>query len=202
MPVGLLTTTWTGGPSSPGKTIMCIDGDGAADFGAALAAVRQWWIDLAFYIPTDYVLQVDGSIDLVDEATGQLSGEYVAATPPGPVTGGYSGVYASGSGYRVDWATAGIRNGRRVRGRTYIVPLGGTLFTGDGVVDPAVVSATQTAATTLIGALDAAAAPLGVYSRPIKADPAAGVEPAAGVLNDVIGSKVPSKGAFLRGRRD
>lgn len=197
MTVSQIRTTWTGGPSSPGLTVMNVDGSGTTNWAAAAAAVRTFWSALGGGIPDEYSLQVEALIEEFNEGSGALIGEVSlgVADTPAPLPGTYTGTYAAGVGGRVDWLTSGIRNGRRVRGRTFIVPLASAAFDSAGAVSGANQTAWGTAGQTLIDDLEAAGAPLVVWSKPTLANP-------VGSMTPVIGVRPASKAAVLRGRRD
>lgn len=194
MTVAVVRATWTGGPSSPGVSTFCLDYDGVAVIDDAQASIRGFLANLGGMIPTGYSVQVEQLTELYDEATGQLTGEYNAAAAVAPVTGAATGVYAAGVGFRVDWSTATIRNGRRVRGRTFVVPVQGGSFQEDGTINTPTRDGVQTAASALISNLAADGAPFVIWSRPSQKYP-------VGALADVVAAKVPDKAAWLRGRR-
>ena len=110
------------------------------------------------------------------------------------VTGGVgtSGTdYVGGTGAVIRWETGTVERKRRVRGHTYIVPIGGGNFTTAGQVGAATVAAFKAAADTFIA--DASGGAL-VWHRPKAPD--------AGEGKIVTASFVPSTPAFLRSRRD
>lgn len=197
MAVAQIRTVWTGGPSAPGLTVMNVQDTGSANWGAAAAAVRAFFNSLSGGIPNEYSLQVDPLIESYSETTGALIGE-VSLSPaatPAVITCTNTGGYAAGVGGRIDWTTSDIRNGRRVRGRTFIVPMASTNFGVNGEITGANTQAWAGFAQTLLGALQNASAPLVVWSRPTLAQP-------VGTMAPVIGLRVPVKASVLRGRRD
>lgn len=195
MTVASIHTIWSGGPSAPGLTVMNVDADTALDFSAALAAVVDFWTAVKGYLSNDYSLQVDPNVDLFNEADGGISGAFTENPAPAPVLGAGAGGYANGIGGRIDWATSGIVGRRRVKGRTFLVPLTSGVFNDTGLISPTVQTTFGNAATALINALETAGTPLVVWSRP-------GKGLADGAKNQVIAATVPTKPAVLRGRRD
>jgi len=135
------------------------------------------------------LITIPNTGDLLDVATGELSGTW-SETATYTVASATAGVYAAGTGARVTWATSGIRNGRRVKGSTFLVPLVGTCYAVDGTIDAAVNTGFQTAAQALV---TASAGHMRVYSRP-KAG-------SAGQQNTVIGAAAPDFVSGLRSRR-
>lgn len=195
MSVIQIKTTWTGGPSSPGVTIFNLEGGLTGDFQAALAAVQAFWSSTIINIPDEYTLQVEPVSFEYNEVSGTLTGTQEATVPPAPLTGGATGPYAHGVGIRIDWKTVGIRNGRRVSGRTFLTPFTSSAFTNTGVVDTAYRDGTKTNALDLLDALATAGHPLMVWSRPSDKWP-------SGQLTTVSTAEVPGKAGILRGRRD
>ena len=197
MTVAQIVTTWTGGPSSPGMTVMCVDDSGTSNYEAAVAAVAAFWNAIDEVIPNEYSLQVSPLVEIFNEATGALSGEVQlnTASTPAPTIGLSAGAYMHGVGTRIDWRTSSIRNGRRVSGRTFIVPTHAPSFTDAGILAPISVSLLGNAAETLLDSLTTAQAPLVVWSRPSLKNPVGAIAP-------VLGATVPTKAAVLRGRRD
>jgi hypothetical protein len=136
-------------------------------------------------------------VDVYNEEDGELMASYAAAVTPGVVPGTSASNYAAGAGFKVTWNTGSIRDGRRVRGSTYIVPAGSNVYDGNGRILPASQTTVNNAAQAMIGALTLNATPLGVWSRP-RILPT----PRAGALFDVESGSCSAKTAILRGRRD
>jgi hypothetical protein len=113
-------------------------------------------------------------------------------TTPTAVAASGSSNWASGVGCRQRWLTAGITRGRRVRGSTFLVPLGQNLYDGTGSIADATVTALATAANTLRAADSGS---MRIYSRPTSA------ANADGVAHAVTGSDLPDRVSWLRSRR-
>jgi len=94
----------------------------------------------------------------------------------------------------VNWRTNQIRNGRRVRGRSFLVPLAGSAFEGNGTLSASTLTSLKSAADTLRTA--AGTTQLGVYARPTTKDAT------DGLWAQVTANTVPDMGAVLRSRRD
>lgn len=197
MTIAQFRVTWTGGPSAPGLSVFNTESNGTGNPEAAAAAIADFFADLSYAIPDDYTLEVQNAVPLFFEGTGQLSGEIVvpSSSMPSAVAGTGSSTYMNGVGARVDWATGVIRGGRRVVGRTFLVPVHSGVMDSDGNVNAAFVSAVGVAGDALISALDASGFPLVVWSRPSEDLP-------VGDLSPVIAPNPSSKPAILRGRRD
>lgn len=161
---------------------------------ASADAIAQLCYD--FFTPLLTSLPDEVRISQDDEvvrfnAGNEIDGLY-PVTPAAPRAGASSSVWAAASGARIDWLTASWVNGRRVRGRTFIVPLAGFAFTTAGVIAGPTLSALGTAA----GALITGAA--GV--------PGSGTfivfSPSTGARTEVLGFSIPPRGSVLRSRRD
>lgn len=195
MAVSIIRTVWTGGPSSPGLTQIAIQSDGTSNIDAAAAAVRTFWSNFAVSIPDGHTLAVEQLVEKFDEATGQLIGETLQANAPAPVTGTNIEAWAAGIGVRIDWGTSSIRNGRRVKGRTFLVPVTTTAFDTGGELNIDTRAAWLGHAIGLLDALETNGTPMVIWSRPSLKWPVGGISP-------VISAQVPRKPAVLRNRRD
>lgn len=202
MTVAIVRTEWSGTSGGPGLTQMAILGAAGGDWnpsGAqnAVNAVRSFWDSLKSFLPDEVKLQVMPIVDVYDRVTGDLVDSNVAATAPLSVQGTATGGYAGGAGLKVSWNTNQIRQGRRVRGSTFIVPVANTAFSLTGNIAAGAQTTVTTSAQALIAALNSGATPLGVWSRP--GPPS---KPRAGFATEVLTGTCSSKTALMRGRRD
>jgi len=92
----------------------------------------------------------------------------------------------------VNWRTNDYRFGRRIRGRTFMVPLNSNAYEGDGTLSTAARGDLQTFADTMVSGTGGAE--FGVWSRPRNG--------AGGVFATVTSGTVPDMAAVLRSRRD
>ena len=127
--------------------------------------------------------------DLIDVATGALSGTWTEAAEADVISTG-SGVHAAGVGTRVTWRTSGIRNGRRVVGSTFIVPLHTGSYATDGTIDTSTLTLLRNSAASLVTDLAGA---MQIYSRPMPG--------LVGQASPVTAAVVPDKVSWLRSRR-
>lgn len=200
--VAIVRTNWAGTSGGPGLTQLALLGAAGGDWNpggeqGAVDAVRTFWNSLVGLLPNELTLTVSPVIDVYNTENGELIASHVAPTPPANVVGTFTGVYAMATGVKVNWNTNQIRFGHRVKGATFIVPIGSTAFNNLGVVDSVTRGTIQTAANTLRNSLAANSTPLAVWSRP-KTVPI----PRAGFATEVAASEVNEKTAVLRGRRD
>lgn len=175
---------WSGWPGAPGYTNFFV--------GTAIVnqtAIRAFFGALAGILPSTVSIQVPDTGDVVDETDGTITGVW-SGTSSTLLTGLISGVYASPAGACVNWRSGLIVAGRRVMGRSFLVPLAGAAFQNDGTLSTSALGDLQSAATNLISAL---AGELKVWSRPRPA--------LTGQAATVISSNVPDKAVVLRSRR-
>lgn len=193
MAIHKVSAQWSGFTGAPGYTNFYFTPfTGGGDAQAAVDRVRAFFFALVNVIPTGVTIQVSPTVEIIDEATGSLTG-YIDATQPPIVTGASGGtMYVGPSGAVINWLTATVRAGRRVRGRTFIVPLRTTMFDTQGTLTADALGFIRAAANVLTtGDFEQQ---LVVWSRPVGG--------AGGVAAPVIGSRVPDLAAVLRSRRD
>lgn len=158
--------------------------------GASLPADALTMLNsLKANFPPSLTFTVPGGGDLISENTGALTGSWTAGGG-GTVTGTGVGGFAIGVGARVKWSTAGITNGRRVRGSTFLVPLMGGSFDSSGRMQPATVTSLDTPVQAF---LTAQAGNLQVWSRPAPGR--------AGLGHDVTAATIITTPSTLRSRR-
>jgi len=106
---------------------------------AAVDSVRSLLSALsAGYLRTDWSIQVEQVIQNFDLVTGKLSNEVSAGTKPPAIVGAANATvaYQQGVGCRIIWGTGVVLSGRKVIGRSFLVPLSG-FTTSAGVVTAA-----------------------------------------------------------------
>ena len=151
-------------------------------------AVRLGFTSFSGIIPNDVQISFDTEAIEMDVSTGQLTGVH-GVTAPAPITGGSAASWAPPVGARVDLLTNSVVAGRRLRGRTFIVPLGSSAFSVD--TGQILTSARDDMNEGFeVFRDDALNWSLGVYSR------------THGVLADVTQCSANIEAAVLRSRRD
>lgn len=197
------TVRWSGFPGAPGYSNFHFTVDGGffdgglfGDEAEAAATAAYDRVSDAFdewrtMCPGIVSFSLDPEAIILDSDTGETLG----AVPRGSVsvnqptgTGSYSGP----AGAVINWNTADYRAGRRIRGRTFVVPLANTAYESDGTLTTAALTALRGGASQLVGS--AGGPEFGVWSRPRGGS--------GGVFATVVGSSVPDKVAVLRSRRD
>lgn len=176
---------WTGtGVEGPGLTVLhFLD---SATTNQVRGAVNAFFAVAAVFVPVGTTIRVPNGGDIIDASNGELTGVW-GSSGATQHDGDTEGAYAGGVGLRVVWQTGAIRGGRRVRGSTFIVPIGAVCYDVDGTLTTATVDAMQTAASNL------AVNSLAVWSRPRPGLPGAEV--------DVETALAPDKVSWLRSRR-
>ena len=185
---------WSGFNGAPGYSVFHFNDfgpDATYEAQGAANAVRTFFFALNGVLPTNCSIQVDSAVDEIDEATGKLV-NIRSVSAPAVVTGMNTGSYAAPAGAMIHWLTGGVRNGRQVRGKTFLVPLAAVVFQSDGSLNSGHLGTLQTAAQALI---DDASSALMVYARPSDTL-------GAGNAYAVTGARVPDKAVILRSRRD
>jgi hypothetical protein len=150
-------------------------------------AVRAFFLTVSGVIPDDCTVSFDSEVT-VYTLGGVLTGVF-PVTPPAPTPGLTNATFNRAAGVRIDWGTGHIVAGRRLTGRTYIVPAGAGAFDSTGLVNSANITALTNAGQALITACSSIQA-LVVWSK------------THGIAWAIDTASVPTKGAILTGRRD
>lgn len=189
MQLARMVLQWQG-PQITGQavTVLHFAGDGGAPNPASVLAAFNAYKN---YIPQGITVTVPGTGDVLEDTNGQLTTVWAAAG--GGVVAGAGGVgaCAKGVGGVINWKTGAIVNGRRLRGRTFVVPMNAGSFDNTGSIEPNTLVGLQTLANAL-----QASGPLAVWHRPTAKGAADGTS--AGVVSNLVRNKV----AYLSSRRD
>lgn len=175
-------------------TITGLDGGpGVAVFYApdldttAVAALVTFFSSVKNLHPGGVSWTVPGTGDLINEANGDLVGTWTQAGSGTQTSTSAVAAYAAGVGACIQWQTSGIVHKRRVRGKTFLVPLLAANYENNGTILAAAVTTMQNAANALV-----AASNLQIWSRPFDGTPTnparsgAGYEVTAGVVLDRV----------------
>lgn len=153
-----LRVQWSGaGVVGPGLTTFYFL-DGTAAPGDVLA----FFTALVAHLPDDVQITVPNTGDVVQVTTGKITGSWTAVGG-GVVNGSSTQPFMVGAGYRIVWETNGVRNGRHVRGSTFMVPVVMSHFDSVGRLTNTAQTAATTAANNLIASTSSS---LQVWSRP------------------------------------
>jgi hypothetical protein len=138
--------TWSGFPGAPGYSTFV-----ATIGGGMPAALKTFFEAIKGYIPQNTKISYPTSGDIFTVETGEVTGVWTG-TDPGQTTCVSTGTYGAPAGASITWVTEGFVNSRRVKGRTYIVPLTKDAFDVDGSLLPTFYTLLQTSASALVTA--------------------------------------------------
>jgi hypothetical protein len=190
MTVQKIVCTWSGFTGSPGYTTFY--------WSAAQASLMQPGVVTFFdgvkqYLATALQVSIPNNGTEIDEASGKTTGVWTAGSTTA-ITGTAAGAWAGPSGAVVRWETGRFLRGKRVRGRTFLVPLTSSVYSS-GTLSTTVANAINLAADGLRGK-----GALQVWSRPIHlSDGSVGTD---GQAFPVTANTCPTKVAVLTQRRD
>lgn len=187
-----VVVTWTGGKIGTGFTNMFFN-TSASTAQLAADAARSFFSGAytnGATLPSGISLTFPSVVDTIEATNGQLTSN-TPITPPVALNGADSGVYAAVAGACVTWRTGDFVAGHRVRGRTFLVPLGAAGLQNDGTLSSATVSSMLSAATALVSA----APEFVVWRRP------SNTAAADGSTHIVATGTVSDKAAYLTSRR-
>lgn len=189
------TWTWGGFSGAPGyTTLYFLDPDPISQAGLDQTGARThtFWAAIAPYLPTGVSVTMPTILEEVQSDDGELVVEHIF--PGGTTVNGSAGnTYSSAMGACVTWHSPFVINGRKLRGRTFLVPLGSQVFSANGTLSDSIQLAIQNAGNALANATTGI--DLGIWHRPT---PGLSDGSVAGVTH----CRVNDKGAVLRSRRD
>ena len=176
-------SVWTGFPGAPGVTTMYF-----LDMATCLDAVHTFWSAMVGKLPSDVHIQVQNFGDVIDSATGDLTDSWTADTLTS-VAGTASDKYAAPVGSCVNWNTETVVGSRRLKGRTFLVPMGGDVYQTDGSIGGQDLTQIQGYADALISSESSSFV---VWHRGTGSD---------GTFGLITSATVPDKAVVLRSRR-
>lgn len=176
---------WQGAITGPGVSVFHVQGTVTDVSGFA-----TFFTSIADRFPVPLTWNIPSSGDLLESTTGVLTGSWTA-TGGTTVNATAGELFAAPAGALITWRTPTVVNGRRLQGRTFMVPLGAqNNYDAGGALATACVTDLQNAADALILALPG----LSVWHRP----QAVGDGAIAGVATALVRDRV----SVLRSRRD
>lgn len=166
----------------------------ADDAIEAVTKMQTFANNISAALPNVVQLQVQNECEEIVADTNTMLGVYAGPTQT-PVNGtaAASAGWAAAAGGVITWNTGGVRNSRRVRGRTFVVPLSNEVWDIDGTIKSVPMGTLNTAATNLRTA--GTSVELVVYARPSAAGASDGAQ------FQVLSHRVPDMSAILRSRR-
>lgn len=180
---------WSG-PQVVGSAVNVLAYDGSDNAAPPLSAIRTAYQGLAPFLPTGLNIAFPNTGDRFTDTTGDLSGFWTASAV-GNVVGSAPAAAAAGVGACASWSTGAVVGTRRLRGRTFLVPLATNAYDTDGTLVSGALTVLNAWGTAML-----ASGPLFVWSRPRNE---AGDN---GTSSGVQSFRVKDKVAFLSSRRD
>jgi hypothetical protein len=188
-----LVAVWTGVSGLPGYSKFRFVGVlSGAQINSAAANIKALFDAVKSYIPAAIGIAVQASASVHDD-DGTLQSEQAVTVLPAPTACTGAGAYSAASGALINWATGAINGGKKVRGRTFLVPVVVNAFQTDGTLLDATRTAIQNAASTFVGSTPTPA----INSRKKPDNPLSGDQTSV-----IISAAVPDKQVVLRSRRD
>lgn len=185
--------TWSGtGIIGPGVSTFHIQGDQ----GALLAAgLNNFWQSLMGNLPATTNVTIPAGGEVIDDVTGDLTGVW-SGGPGTNKVGTDPGAFAQGCGGRIVWETGGVTGGRRVRGSTFVVPVGAGAYAPDGTLNEVVRGIWDTASDLLLTGNPT----MVIWSKPFEhpTDPS---QNRVGKSSVIEATTIPDKVSTLRSRR-
>jgi len=194
--IARVQTVFTGWPGGPGLQTSFYHLDSmwawSGYFQNALDGVVAAYSSALGLFSSGETITVQPIVDIFEDTTGEMLESYEGDTDP--LSGGGGATWApTATGICVTWRTPGIVNNKRVRGRSFLVPVSGAAAEDDGTPTSTAIAQAQTWAAGMIGGLS----PYGdlvVWHRPING--------AGGSSHIVTSNTVTDQFAVLRSRRD
>jgi hypothetical protein len=184
---------WNSGSTNPGVTVFhgrTTTGANEVTASQGLAdRVRAFFDGIKTVIAGGVTWNFPGEVTWLNTSTGELESVQTPNAPANVVSTG-AGTYSAPSGCRVEWRTGAIVSGRRLRGRTYFVPLVSNGYDTTGTIAAATITAVKAAADTYALAGPTSAVQPVIWSR------------THGIAADITSSIIPDEAAVLRSRRE
>lgn len=182
------------GPQIKGNAVTVLHYSASDNPVPPVAAIQAAFQNATLHFPSGVTVTVPASGDQIDDTTGNLTGVWSVASENVATMSGPAKA-AAGVGACISWTTGGIVNGtkgpRKLRGRTFLVPLIADDFDVDGTIATGALTTLRTLASQL-----QASGPLAIWHRPTT------VGGSDGNSYGVITNKVSDHVAFLSSRRD
>ena len=175
---------WNGLPGGSGYSIFYA----TPDMGVS-GLIKTFWDSIVAALPSGVSVTGPTEGDRLDESTGTLTGVWTGGAG-GTTVGTGAPHFAAPTGACVTWHTGGIVNGKRVRGRTFLVPLTGDAYQDDGSLRENIRATMQAAVDALVSA---AAGDLLVWHRPVGG--------LGGSAHPVVSGRISDRAAILTSRR-
>jgi hypothetical protein len=151
---------------APGYTTFYFEGASEEDRDAACEDALAFWTEAQHWFPSSWHAAFAAEHRVVDDVTGELLDLHPTPESCAGTLTGSDGAnrYAAGpAGACLSWSTNTINWSRRVRGRTFLVPVGGSAIGTDGTLDTGGLNGMVTHGGILIAQTTSV---FGIWSRP------------------------------------
>lgn len=189
-----VTVNWTGFLGAPGYTVLhglAPEADPSTNAQTFADAARTLVGGEPGLLPSAVKIDVDPEVQIIEDTTGDLV-DVISITPGAQISGTASGPYSGASGAVINWRTATIRNGRRLRGRSFLVPLSNIAYETNGSLTAAAVGALAARADAFWQTPEIQPV---IFGRPTQLGN-------DGMSGPITAASVPDMAAVLRSRRD
>lgn len=185
---------WTNFPGAPGLSTFYLEAS-----TTNLAPLKTFFTAIKDLFPNALTTDVQNSGDVIDTGTNKITGAWVGSGGGTSVSAATANPFSGASGAYVRWLTNAVLNGRRLSGRTYLVPLNQLQYGNDGSLSTTAQSTITTAASALITSY---AGSLTCYGPPRDAGTLGPGDPGKAAINSpIIAAVVPDIAAVMRSRR-
>lgn len=160
---------WEGFTGAPGYTnfFASVDSLESHNPNSHRQDIQEFFEAVGTFIPLEVTMSFDPEVIYFDDVSGDLLQYGNLATPLTIELGSAAvrgGAYAAATGASIEWRTAGVRNNRRVSGRTFLVPLLTKSYEDNGTLSPGALAAIRDAADAYVN--DGLSEPV-VWARPV-----------------------------------
>jgi len=164
----------------------------ALDGPALVADLSAFWHEVKNYFPSQVTLQAENSGDELQDTTGNVIGAWTTGVQAVKV-GVSTAKYPAPSGVCINWYTSTWIDGRRLKGKSYLVPAKGEMYDVNGTLEPTAKAGLEAEVTTFLANT---ATNLLVWHRPTTPG---GTDGASAAVTSAV---IADKAAVLRSRRD
>jgi hypothetical protein len=188
---------WSGFPGAPGFSNFyfgsTVSGSGLNAENAMLR-VKAFFDGITLCLPVDVHIQVHGNPQIIDPATGDVTGSIATGDEPAETVGAGGEFFSAISGACVIWRTGVALGSTLLKGKTFVVPMSSAAYGTSGGILPTRLAELRTAALTLAQPDEfPPEESLVVWHRP-------GGEVAGQAIN-TTGATVSDRAAYLKSRR-
>lgn len=154
-------TVFTGRPGSPGYSTLYFAGDTPGEAQVAVTEITDFWDGVSQFMTTGTTITVEGDVEVVDPATGQVTGIFAVGSESTTSTG--AAAIAPALQGLIRWRTGDFVAGREIRGRLFVPWLSSEANTA-GLPSTAFTAQMQASADNLLADASAAGG-LSIYSE-------------------------------------